>query len=47
VVPVDGFEEVGAALDEADERAHRQLDALGGEVATQPVERHKHRELLP
>src|ERR1041384_4064826 len=46
MVAVDRREQIGAALDERHERAHRERDAALGEIAADPIERHQHRELL-
>jgi hypothetical protein len=43
VVTVDSGEQVRRALDEADQRAHRESHAALGEVATNPVERGEQR----
>ncbi len=46
MVTVDGREQIRGALDEADERAHREGDAARRKVATDPIERREQRELL-
>src|ERR1041384_2122868 len=46
MVAVDRREQIGAALDERHERAHRERDAALGQIAADPIERHQHRELL-
>ena len=44
--PVDGREQVGGALDERHEAAHRERDAAVGEVSADAVQGREQRELL-
>jgi len=43
---IDRGEKVGGALDEGDERAHRERHAALGEIASYPIERGEERELV-
>ena len=44
--PVDRREEIRSALDQRNQRAHREVDAAPGEIAAEPVERRQQYELL-